>query len=280
MAGFFLPSVSKAGYSAVPMLTCSGLTVGIAGRTLVRNLTFNLAAGDVLSVLGPNGVGKSLTLHTLAGLRPPSSGSVRLGGAELARLPRRLIAQRLGLLLQDDAETFPATVLSTVLMGRHPHLTGAGAESAGDFTRARSSLAAMHLDSYEDRTVSTLSGGERRRLGLARLLTQDPGVLLLDEPVTHLDPRHQLAALEHLRGLAGAGRAVLMTLHDPCLALRFASHALLLFPDGTWLLDTTPAVLTARNLARLFDTPYDEYVNDRGQTALQPTVLDDSTPRG
>ena len=262
------------------MLTCSGLTVGIAGRTLVRNLTFNLAAGDVLSVLGPNGVGKTLTLHTLAGLRPPVSGSIRLGGAELTQLPRRQIAQRLGLLLQDDAETFPATVLGTVLMGRHPHLTGTAAESADDFARARSSLAAMNLDSLEDRTVATLSGGERRRLGLARLLTQDPGVLLLDEPVTHLDPRHQLVVLEHIRGLAGAGHGVLMTLHDPCLAMRFASHALLLFPDGTWLLDTTPAMLTAANLARLFDTPYDDYVNSRGEMALLPTVLDDPRRRG
>ncbi len=262
------------------MLTCSGLTVGIPGRTLVRNLTFNLAAGDVVCVLGPNGVGKTLTLHTLAGLRPPGSGSIRLGDSELARLRRRQIAQQLGLLLQDDTETFPATVLGTVLMGRHPHLAGS-AESTGDLAQARSSLAAMSLASFEDRLVSTLSGGERRRLGLARLLTQDPGVMLLDEPVNHLDPRHQLAVLEHVRGLASGGRAVLMTLHDPCLAMRFGSHALLLFPDGTWLLDTTPAVLTAANLARLFDTPYDEYVNSRGQTALLPaTVLDDPGRRG
>ncbi len=262
------------------MLTCSALVVKVAGRALVRDLTFHLAAGDVIAVLGPNGVGKSLTLHTLAGLRAPGQGSILLGGNALDRLKRRQAAQRLGLLLQDDAETFPATVLDTALMGRHPHLTGTASESAADLARARAALATMGLAGFDDRLVSSLSGGERRRLALARLLTQDPGVLLLDEPVNHLDPRHQISVLGHIAGLARAGRGVIMTLHDPTLALRFASHALLLFPDATWLLDTGRAALTPHNLARLFATPYEKYVNDRGGVALFPayvpaTALDD-----
>ena len=252
------------------MLTCSALSVSVAGRGLVRDLSFNLAAGDVVCLLGPNGVGKTLTLHTLAGLRPPGKGSISLGGDDLTQLRRRQIAQRLGLLLQDDAETFPATVIGTALMGRHPHLAGAARESADDFARARAALLAMGLSNFGDRLVSTLSGGERRRLALARLLTQDPAVLLLDEPVNHLDPRHQIAVLEHIGGLARDGRAVVMTLHDPSLALRFASHSMLLFADGTWLLDTSRAALTTGNLTRLFDTPYDEYISARGNTALLP----------
>jgi iron complex transport system ATP-binding protein len=252
------------------MLTCSALSVSVAGRPLVRDLSFNLAAGDVVCLLGPNGVGKTLTLHTLAGLRSPGKGSISLSGDKLTQLRRRQIAQRLGLLLQDDAETFPATVLGTALMGRHPHLAGTATESTDDLARARAALLAMGLGNFGDRLVSTLSGGERRRLGLARLLTQDPLVLLLDEPVNHLDPRHQIAVLEHVRALAKRGRGVLMTLHDPALVMRFASHALLLFTDGTWLLDTTRAALTPANLARLFDTPYDEYVNARGDMALLP----------
>ncbi|MEO7386074.1 MAG: ABC transporter ATP-binding protein, partial [Gammaproteobacteria bacterium] len=177
------------------MLTCSALVVTVAGRPLVRDLTFHLAAGDVIGVLGPNGVGKTLTLHTLAGLRPPSQGSVLLGTAALDSLGRREIARRLGLLLQDDAETFPATVLETALMGRHPHLSGTATESADDVARAHAALAALGLGTFSGRLVSTLSGGERRRLALARLLTQDPGVLLLDEPVNHLDPRYQIGVL-------------------------------------------------------------------------------------
>jgi iron complex transport system ATP-binding protein len=246
--------------------------VSVAGRRLVRDLSFNLAAGDMVCLLGPNGVGKTLTLHTLAGLRPPREGSISLGGSDLSQLRRRQIAQRLSLLLQDDAETFPATVLGTALMGRHPHLSGPAAESPDDLARAQAALHAMGLNHVENRLVSTLSGGERRRLALARLLTQDPAVLLLDEPVNHLDPRYQIAVLEQVRSLANAGRGVIMTLHDPCLALEFASHALLFFTDGTWLLDRTRAALTPANLGRLFDTPYEAYVNSRGQTALLPRV--------
>lgn len=265
------------------MLTCSALEVNVAGRSLVRDLTFHLAAGDVVAVLGPNGVGKSLTLHTLAGLRPPGRGQILLGTDALGQLKRRDVAQRLGLLLQDDAESFPATCLETTLMGRHPHLPGSGRESADDVARAQGALAAMGLDDFADRLVSTLSGGERRRLALARLLTQDPPILLLDEPVNHLDPRHQIGVLAHIAALARAGRAVLMTLHDPTLALRFATHGLLLFPDGTWLLDSARAALTPGNLGRLFATPWEKYRNKRGDVALvpgnlPPTTLDDPQP--
>jgi iron complex transport system ATP-binding protein len=128
----------------------------------------------------------------------------------------------------------------------------------------------MNLSGFEDRQVATLSGGERRRLAMARLLTQDPAVLLLDEPVNHLDPRHQIDTLEYVSALAVSGRGVIMTLHDPSLAMRFASHILMLFSDGNWILDKTRAALTTTNLTRLFQIQYSEYVNAQGNIAFLP----------
>lgn len=252
------------------MLQASALTVAVGGRTLVRDLTFNLAAGDRVCLLGPNAVGKTLLLHTLAGLRRPGAGSVALDGRDMRDLGRQDIARYLGLLLQDDAETFPATVLGTVLMGRHPHLEPLARESAADLAIATDALRAVDLVAEAGRPVKTLSGGERRRLAFARLLAQDPRVMLLDEPVNHLDPRHQISVLRQVRDLAAAGRGIIMTLHDPALAMRFASQALLLFSDGSWVLGRCGEVLTAASLERLFGTPHETFRNDSGVAVFLP----------
>src|SRR5690606_32884970 len=238
------------------MLFSQHLDVTVNRRMLVTGLSLRVGAGDFIALLGPNGAGKTLTLHTLAGLRPPGSGSVELMDRDLAGTGRRLVAKRIGLLLQDDTDNFPATVLATVLMGRHPHIPLFGQESPDDLARAHAALATMSLENLADRDVRTLSGGERRRLALARLLAQDPDILLLDEPTNHLDPLHQMKVMEQLQSLVTVGKGVLVSLHDPALALRFAQSALLLFGDGTWMSGAATEVITAGNLERLFGTPY------------------------
>lgn len=252
------------------MLQVSALTIAAASRTLVRDLSFTLAPGDLLCLLGPNGVGKTLTLYSLAGLRPPDAGSVALDGQDIRHLKRQAIARRLGLMLQDDGETFPATVLGTVIMGRYPHLEPMARESATDLAIAEAALKAVDLLAEAGRPVKTLSGGERRRLAFARLLAQESAVMLLDEPVNHLDPRHQISVLRQLRELAATGHAILMTLHDPALAMRFADQALLLFEDGTWKLGRCGEVLTAGNLDQLYGTPHEAFRNDDGVAVLLP----------
>ena len=252
------------------MLKCDKLSIVIDGRTLVRELSLELASGELICLLGPNGVGKTLTLHTLAGLLPPVSGAVTLNGEDISRLGRRHIAQGLGLLLQDDSTSFPATVRDTVLMGRHPHLAPLANEAEADRALADRAMAAMELTGFAHRAVATLSGGERRRVAVARLLTQDPAVMLLDEPVNHLDPRHQVAAMKHFRERANNGAAILMSLHDSALAMRHADRALLLYADGSWRLGSAAAVLTPENLEALFRTPYQLFSGASGASILLP----------
>ena len=238
-----------------PLLSCSKLRVTVPGRVLVDKLELTLGNGELVAVLGPNGTGKSLTLLTLAGLRPPERGRVMLRDADLFAARRRTIAQQLALLPQFVDDIFPATVLDTALVGRHPHIGPFVRESQQDVQTATAALATMGLTELAARDVLTLSGGERRRLAIAQVLTQAPDVYLLDEPTNHLDPQHQLDALHVFRRLANRGAGVIACLHDVNLAVRFADRCLLLFGDGRWQLGRTDDVLTAARLSELFATP-------------------------
>ena len=241
--------------SVAPTFSCRNLTISVPGRTLLRDLSLSLAAGGFLAVLGQNGAGKSLTLHTLAGIRDATSGETFLRESALSGLPRQKVAQDLALLPQYTEDVFPASVMDTVMIGRHPHIGRFQWESAADVAIARQCLRAMDLDDLVDRDVTTLSGGERRRLAIAEVLTQTPAVYLLDEPTNHLDPQHQLDVLHVFREKSAGGSVVVASLHDINLAARFADHCLLLFGDGRWQLGTTAEVLTEARLSELYSTP-------------------------
>ena len=146
---------------AASTLACTQLTVEVAGRALVRDLQLAVASGAVTAVLGRNGAGKTMTLHTLAGLRAPARGTVTLDGQSLASWPRRALGCKLGLLTQTTDDPFPSTVLDSVLVGRHPHIDFWRWESDADRTIARAALAAVALEDLAERDVDTLSGGER-----------------------------------------------------------------------------------------------------------------------
>ncbi len=250
-------------------LECVGLTVAVNGRTLVERLNLSLTAGTIVCILGPNGVGKTLTLHTLAGLRASQGGDVRLHGRAMADLDRPDIARRLGLLLQNQEDAFPTTVLETTLMGCHPRLNFWQWETSADIEMARAALRSMDLADLSHRMTATLSGGERQRLALSMLLVQDPDVMLLDEPMNHLDPLHKLAVLEKFAALADQGKTILATLHDPVLAARYSRAVLLLFGNGSWDFGPTDAMLTPEKLERLYGTPFVAYTRDN-QSVLVP----------
>jgi iron complex transport system ATP-binding protein len=243
---------------AMAALAACDLSISVGERQLVSNLTLDFPAGAFVALLGRNGSGKTLTLHTLAGLRRPQAGTVLLGGESLDALSRRTIAQRLGVLTQDTEEGFATTALEAVLIGRHPHLKLLQWESAEDQRLAADALGRMGMSDFAHRLTDTLSGGEQRRVAIASLLAQQPRVFLLDEPTNHLDPHHQLAILSLFHELTRAGCTVIASLHDPTLAARFADHAVLLFGDGRWRAGPAKEVLTANGLSELYLTPMQE----------------------
>ncbi len=236
-------------------LSCEALDVDVAGRRLVSALTLACRPGRLVAVLGRNGAGKTLTLHTLAGLRRPGAGAVALDGRPLERWPRLALARELGMLLQSVEDPFPVTVLDTTIIGRHPHLGFWQWEGPSERMAARAALAEVGLAGLEDRAVDSLSGGERRRLAIATLLTQDPRVCLLDEPTNHLDPQHQVAVLDLFRRRADGGGVVLASLHDATLAARYADDALLLYGDGRWDFGPAADVLAPERLSALYAAP-------------------------
>lgn len=251
-------------------LKVEGLALGIGGRLLVRELGFELTAGERLAILGRNGAGKTTLLHCLAGLRAPDAGRIELCGAPIERFTPTQVAQRRGLLLQQQLDAFPSTVLETALIGRHPWLDRWSWEGVADEEIAREALRSVGLEALAAREVHTLSGGERQRLAIATLLTQGPQLALLDEPLAHLDLNHQVAVLDLFsRRARDSGLAVTMVLHDINLALRHADRALLLFDDGSHLIGPAAEVMRTETLSRLYGHPLRE-IGDGASHYLVP----------
>ncbi len=255
---------------SAPLLEAKDLRVEIGGKIVVDRISFKLAPGETLVILGRNGAGKSTLLSTLAGLRPPAAGSVLLGGDDAARLAAREAALRRAWLGQFQNDPFGSTVLETALTGRHPHLGRWDWESTRDTEIARNALAAAGLDGMAERQVHTLSGGERQRLAIATLLTQAAPLYLLDEPLSHLDLNHQMATLELFSNAArDCGAGVVMVLHDPALAHRFCDRAVLIFGDGRAECGPVDALLTAATLSDLYGYRLRQ-LDDRGHRCFIP----------
>lgn len=246
-----------------------GLSLRAGRKRLVEDLTIGFEPGQNWAVLGANGSGKTTLLHTLAGLRDADRGEVRLDGVDIRQLASRRRAQQLGILFQDTPLPFPATTFETVLGGRHPHLGVWQHEGPADLEAARAALAAVGLAEFADRPVTTLSGGERRRLELATLLTQDPALCLLDEPANHLDPHYQMLLLRLVCTRAQRpGHLNVFVLHDVNLAMRFCSHGLLLCGDGRTLQGPLDAILDASSLASVYDCAMREIRLEDGRIFL------------
>ncbi|SDD59385.1 ABC transporter ATP-binding protein [Nocardioides lianchengensis] len=237
-----------------PVLAARGLSAGHARRVVVADLTLEVRPRTVTALVGPNGSGKSTLLMTLARVLRRQAGEVLLDDRPIDRLPSTEVARRLGVLPQTAVVPTGATVRELVEQGRYPQLGPWAMLRRHDDGAMRRALELTGLTPLADRRLDSLSGGERQRAWIAMTLAQETGVLLLDEPTTYLDVRHQIDLMrlvEHLRD--DHGLTVVMVLHDLNQAARHADRVVAL-RDGRVLADGTPReVLTSGTLRSVFD---------------------------
>ncbi len=230
-------------------LRCQGLTLELSGRKVVHDVSLSLHAGQWAAIVGPNGAGKSSLLQLLAGLRVPSAGQVWLHDRVLGDWPARQRAQQLAWLSQQGEAEGDIAARDVVSLGRLPRHGLLGAPDAADEAAIDQAMAETECLDFAQRRLRELSGGERQRVLLARALAVGAQVLLLDEPVTHLDAPHQRALLRSLAARALAGAAVAAVMHDVTMAL--CAHRVLVMQQGRVVADGTPDDMTLR--ARLVE---------------------------
>ena len=242
-----IPEPLQPGSAAMSMLNA---TVELGGRTVLENVTLPVAAGQVLALVGPNGAGKSTLLAALAGDVALRDGGIELAGKPLSHWRPAELALRRAVLLQAVHLSFPFTVLDVVRMGRAPWSNTAAADRDDELVAA--AMSATDVTAFSGRKFSALSGGEKARVALARVLAQDTGVLMLDEPTAALDLRHQELVLQVARRRAQAGHAVVIVLHDLNLAAGYADTVAVLESGTIAALGDPGEVLTAELLSRVY----------------------------
>lgn len=239
-----------------PVLRAEGIRLSLGGAEVLRDADLEVRAGEVHGLIGPNGAGKSTLLRVLAWLRPPTAGRVVVSadGAELdlAGLSVRRRARAVSLLPQDTAVDQDFAVRDVVTMGRYAHLSRWSGWGAGDETIAREAMERAGVAHLADRSVRTLSGGQRQLVLIAKQLAQRASVHLLDEPVSALDLGHQLEVTALMRDLADEGAAVVAVLHDIALASRVCDRITVLHDGRVHASGAPRAVLTPDMLARVY----------------------------
>ena len=234
------------------------LTCRYAGspRDALRAVSLELRAGEFHALLGPNGSGKTTLLRAALGLVQAVQGRAEILGRPAHAWPRRDLARVVGVVAQREENLFPQRVRETVLLGRYPHLSLFGGVRAADRAAVDRALLACDAMELADRWLWTLSGGEYQRVRLARALAQEPKLLVLDEPTTSLDLRHEMELFELMRDLVdGQGLAALMITHHVNLAARFADQVVIL-AEGRAVARGAPAdVLTRETVERVFSWP-------------------------
>jgi len=230
-----------------------GLCAGYGSRLVLDDVNLQIEPGELVGLCGPNGSGKTTLLHCLTGYNSIRAGSVSLGRKPVNVLNRRQVAEMVAFVPQRTEQTFSYSVLEMVLMGRHPYAGLSLRDSEQDQAMATASLETLAITELAHRPYNELSGGEQQLVLLARAFVQSSPLLILDEPLTGLDIRHQFQLMHALStGIGSAGQGALITFHDLAVAARWCTR-LILLKAGQIIADDTPAhVLTASNVERLY----------------------------
>ncbi|MCK4599988.1 heme ABC transporter ATP-binding protein [Candidatus Bipolaricaulota bacterium] len=233
-------------------ITIKGLHFSYNGKPVLEEINLSIQKGEIFAIVGPNGSGKTTLLKNISGVLTPDAGAVYLDMKQIAGLSTREIARYLTAVEQEREVGFDFTVREVVAMGRIPHQGRFARETQKDKQKIREAMELANVTSFANRPIRELSGGEKQRTFLAMALSQEPKVLLLDEPTTHLDINYQIQIMEIVRQQTRTGLTVLMALHDLNLAAQYADRVAILHQRQPLAIGKPEEVLTEGNIKRAF----------------------------
>lgn len=231
------------------IIEVSNLSFSYNSHNVLQNVALELREGEILGIIGPNGSGKSTLLKCIDSILKPKSGSILLDGKEVNRMQRSELAKLIGYVAQREESRFPVNVFDVVLMGRKPYLSWK--PSQADLEKVASIIELLNLESIAMREIDSISGGERQKVMIARALAQEPPVLLLDEPTSFLDLRHQLEVMELIKTLSEQGKTSIVAIHDLNLAIRYC-HKFLLLKEGKVFASGGKEVISPENIEPVY----------------------------
>jgi iron complex transport system ATP-binding protein len=239
------------------LLTFRNVNFGYAesGKTVLRQLSLDIQPGTVTAILGPNGVGKTTLLHLALGWLKPQEGIILLDGQPLNQYSRHAVGQWMALVPQTERISFEYSILDYVVLGRTPYLAPLAMPGPDDYRLGMEAIEQVGLGAMAQRAVTTLSGGERQLVLVARALVQQPRLLVLDEPMSHLDLANKARLIQLLNGLVAQGMTLLLTTHEPDVAAAVASHLVLMSAGRVFRAGTLADVLTSENLTATYGIP-------------------------
>ena len=234
------------------ILQATAINLQLNGNPVLRDVDFYLHPGELVGLIGPNGAGKTSLLRILANLQKPDSGQLTLNHTALQKYPLKQLARKLGYLAQGAPSHWPLKVRRLIELGRLPHLSPWGTLSERDNAVVERAMIQAEVVHLSERIVTTLSGGERLRVLIARMFATEPQIILADEPIAALDPYHQLHIMELLKEHSGRGGSAVVVMHDLNMAARFCSR-LVMIQTGKIVSDGAPeAVLNSKLLAEVY----------------------------